>query len=219
MGILGTIFGSKQKAAQNRAYDFLSGAYGPSTGYTGEAGSAISRFLGGDPSGFDAYKDATGFNTALSKGLQGVTGAQAAKGLLRSGSSGKAFEDYGEGLEQQYAGNYLQQLLGLGNLGLGAGQIISGAGEVGGKSGTPGLLGYALQGLSDRRAKRDIVKVGEFPDGLGIYDFTYRFDPARTVYRGVMADEVARLRPWAFIENFRDGYAGVDYGALEREAA
>jgi hypothetical protein len=29
-----------------------------------------------------------------------------------------------------------------------------------------------------------------------------------------MADEVKQLRPWAYIENYRDGYAGVNYGAL-----
>jgi hypothetical protein len=29
-----------------------------------------------------------------------------------------------------------------------------------------------------------------------------------------MADEVKQLRPWAYIGNFRDGYAGVAYGLL-----
>lgn len=72
--------------------------------------------------------------------------------------------------------------------------------------------------MSDRRVKRDIVKVGEYPDGLGIYDFSYTFDPDRTVYRGVMADEVKRLRPWAYIDNFRDGYAGVNYAKLSEAA-
>jgi hypothetical protein len=29
-----------------------------------------------------------------------------------------------------------------------------------------------------------------------------------------MADEVQRLRPWAYIPNFIGEYAGVNYGAL-----
>lgn len=218
MGILGALFGSGPKPASNKAYGQISGAFSPLLPYAGQAGSAISSFLGGDQTGFNNYKDATGFNFALGQGLKGVTGAEAAKGLLRSGSAGQAFQNYGQNLEQQSAGSYLQQLLGLGNMGLQAGQLISGAGEVGGTSGSPGLLGFGLQALSDRRSKRDIVKVGEYPDGLGIYDFRYKHDP-RATHRGVMADEVERLRPWAFIPDFQDGFAGVDYAALDRGAA
>jgi hypothetical protein len=31
-----------------------------------------------------------------------------------------------------------------------------------------------------------------------------------------MADEVKQLRPWAYIADFKDGMAGVNYGALNR---
>ncbi len=84
-------------------------------------------------------------------------------------------------------------------------------------------MGAAQSGLqagamfSDRRLKRDIERVGEWDgkgDGLGRYRFSYKFDPARTIYEGVMADEVERLRPAAYIPNFRGEYAGVNYGAL-----
>lgn len=67
---------------------------------------------------------------------------------------------------------------------------------------------------SDRRLKKDIVKVGELEDGLNVYEWTYRNDPDGQRCRGVMADEVKQLRPWAYVENYRDGYAGVNYGAL-----
>ncbi len=85
------------------------------------------------------------------------------------------------------------------------------------------LMGAAAGGLnayaaSDRRLKVDVVKVGEEPDGLGVYDYNYRQDTPlelpQTRQRGVMADEVAILRPWAFIPNFGHGFAGVDYGRL-----
>ena len=75
-------------------------------------------------------------------------------------------------------------------------------------------LGAAGMALSDRRLKVDIVKVGTFDDGLGVYDFSYRDDPEGTRYRGVMADEVKELRPQAYIPNFDGEYDGVDYGKL-----
>jgi hypothetical protein len=88
---------------------------------------------------------------------------------------------------------------------------------------TPGLLDYLAQGASaaasaysasDRRLKKDIVRVGALEDGLGVYEWAYKHDPSNTRCRGVMADEVKELRPQAYIENYRDGYAGVNYAAL-----
>lgn len=80
-----------------------------------------------------------------------------------------------------------------------------------------GAAGAAASGgafSSDRRLKTNITKVGEFSDGLGIYEFAYKSDP-RQMFRGVMADEVKELRPQAYIPDYRGtGFAGVNYGAL-----
>lgn len=65
---------------------------------------------------------------------------------------------------------------------------------------------------SDRRLKRAIDKIGEFADGLGIYEWQYIWGGDRQ--RGVMADEVAKLRPWALGPKIADEYATVIYGAL-----
>jgi len=71
--------------------------------------------------------------------------------------------------------------------------------------------------MSDRRAKEDIVKVGQHPLGLGIYRFRYkapyseRYGNHRRV--GVMADEVAEKYPDA-VSRHEDGYLRVDYGRL-----
>jgi hypothetical protein len=70
-------------------------------------------------------------------------------------------------------------------------------------------------GLSDRRLKTNIVKIGEDADGLGRYEWNWRADPNGERVRGVIADEVKALRPWAYVENFRNGYDGVNYAALE----
>lgn len=73
---------------------------------------------------------------------------------------------------------------------------------------------------SDIRLKTNIERVGETPDGLGIYDFDYlpvegqiaAFMPEGR-QRGVMAHEVAALRPDA-LGPLVDGYQTVNYGAL-----
>jgi hypothetical protein len=69
-------------------------------------------------------------------------------------------------------------------------------------------------GMSDRRLKTNIEKVGEASDGLGIYEWNWKASPDGPKVRGVIADEVERLRPHAYVKNFRDGYDGVNYAAL-----
>ena len=71
--------------------------------------------------------------------------------------------------------------------------------------------------MSDRRAKEDIVKVGQHPLGFGIYLFRYKA-PFSKLYGtgrhiGVMADEVVERYPDA-VSRHEDGYLRVDYGRL-----
>jgi hypothetical protein len=68
---------------------------------------------------------------------------------------------------------------------------------------------YAASG-SDRRLKRDIVKIGELEDGLAVYVWRYIWGKLGV---GVMADEVAEKRPWALGPVFH-GFATVCYGRL-----
>lgn len=87
---------------------------------------------------------------------------------------------------------------------------------------TSGGLGGALMGglfslgsaaigkYSDRRLKTNIVKLGELEDGLGVYEFDYIWGEPDV---GVMADEVAQLRPWA-LGAAVGGFATVHYEAL-----
>lgn len=81
----------------------------------------------------------------------------------------------------------------------------------------------AAAAASDRRLKCDIKKVGQLADGLGVY--SYRYIPApnaeiaafmpngSAAQIGVMADEVAQLRPWALGPEIA-GFQTVNYGAL-----
>lgn len=89
----------------------------------------------------------------------------------------------------------------------GLGQQLLGAGA---------QMGSAAILASDRRLKTNIEAVGALEDGLGVYDYDY-IDPARFGegrQRGVMADEVAELRPWALGPLIDGEFASVDYGAL-----
>lgn len=71
-------------------------------------------------------------------------------------------------------------------------------------------LGSAAM-LSDARLKRDVQKVGERPDGLGVYLFRYLWSPIW--YVGALAQEVLRIKPEAVVET-PEGWLAVRYGWL-----
>ncbi len=64
---------------------------------------------------------------------------------------------------------------------------------------------------SDIRLKRDIALIGRLDNGLGLY--RYRYTWSDQLYVGVMAQEVAAVRPDAVAQG-PDGYLRVDYAAL-----
>jgi hypothetical protein len=112
-------------------------------------------------------------------------GVQAANGAVRQASSG-----YGTQTQTSNPG---------------IGQMLMGAAM-------GGLNAYAMNPkvFSDRRLKRAIELIGRLRDGLGVYRWVYAWGEKSS---GVMADEVARLRPWALGPEV-GGYATVNYGAL-----
>jgi hypothetical protein len=69
--------------------------------------------------------------------------------------------------------------------------------------------GAKVYAASDIRLKSNIVRVGTHPLGVGIYEYDI-FDRRE---RGVMAQEVEKVRPEAVIEH-PDGYKMVNYAAL-----
>jgi len=64
---------------------------------------------------------------------------------------------------------------------------------------------------SDIRLKRDITQVGEVDSGINLYRYRYLWSD--TVYVGVMAQEVAAVKPDAVLRG-ADGYLRVDYARL-----
>jgi hypothetical protein len=76
-------------------------------------------------------------------------------------------------------------------------------------SGLFGLAGLGALAFSDRRLKSNIVRVGDHPLGIGVYEY----DIFGERQRGVMADEVEKVMPSAVIGH-PSGYKMVNYGKL-----
>ncbi len=77
--------------------------------------------------------------------------------------------------------------------------------EIVGNVGT--ILG-TFAGLSNIRAKENIVRVGQ-RDGYKLYEYNYRGYPER--YRGVMAQDVLKSKPEAVFLHKAIGFLHVDY--------
>jgi hypothetical protein len=225
--LLGKSAGSESSSKSgNYAYDPISSAYKPALNYVTGAGNMMSNMLGlgggaAQTGALENFANSGGMKFLQEQGMKGITSSKAASGLLNSGSYGTALAKYNQGLASTYLNQYMQNLQGLGGLGINAGQVMAGAGNWSKSSGEqsggkPGALPMALQaaaaipGISDRRLKSDIVKIGEAKDGLGIYEYT--IGNKRKI--GVMADEVKELRPHAHIPNLYLGFDGVDYNNL-----
>jgi len=238
MGLFSSIskalFG-KNKAAtsDNKFADQLNTSFSPwvQQGTAGMGQYANILGLGGEGAQTDAldnWWNSSGGDFLLNQGMDQIMGNRAAGGLLRSGGTSKAIEDYRSGLASTKLGEYMGLLDNMNKNALGAGGIIANAGQRsvganktgGGLGKIAGLAMNVASLFSDRRLKTNIERVGKEPDGLGIYEWDYLpiegqiadYLPAGR-QRGVMADEVAELRPWA-LGPVIEGYATVNYGAL-----
>lgn len=128
---------SQKSTSNNQAYGFLKDSLGGVVDSVNTGARGISDLLAGNTAGFESFKGATGFDRRLVEGLGGITGAGAARGMLRSGSTSKALQSYGQQLQNDTAQQYIQNLLGLSGIGMNAAQTIGGAGaqsEMTGKS-------------------------------------------------------------------------------------
>lgn len=229
MGLVSFLGGGSKSKSQstqdsyNKAYEPVSTAFSPMLPYAQQGASSLAALLSGDFSGFNKYKEGTGFDFAMNRGLGAIDANAAGRRMVHSGSALKALEAFGTGLQSTYADKYLQNLTGLSNLGLNAGGALTGAGSVSKSQSTSeskqgvGLLsvlsslGTLAAGASDIRLKKDVTKLGVMDSGLGVYQFTYLNDDGP--YIGVMAHEVAELYPEA-LGPVIAGYMTVQYDKL-----
>lgn len=230
MGLFGNItralFGGSKSSSGNKFADQTNASFSPwvaqGTAGMGQAGNILG--LGGTAAQGDALKgwwDSSGGNFLMDQGMDQIMGNRAAGGLLRSGGTMKELENYRSDLASSKLNEYMGNLFNLNQQALGAGGLISSSGQTSSGTESKGIgqfLGAIL--ASDPRLKTNVAKVGEYPDGLAVYDYDYLPIEGRIAdympqgrQRGVMADEVAALRPWALGPEI-DGYATVRYDML-----
>jgi len=232
MSFISDIFGgsnnSSSSSSSNQNNGLITSTYGNQMTNGTTANNYLQSMLTGTGDtaaankGYSNYLQQAGYQPAMTALSKNITGQGAASGLLNSGSTTKALQNSGAQLNNQFYNNYLQQLAGQSSQGLQAGSLVANTGQTSSSSGSGQLSNGLLSGLgpiagglamfSDRRLKTDIKKIGTASDGLGWYSFRYVWDKAKEL-RGVMADEVSKLRPWA-LGPVVEGFATVNYGAL-----
>jgi hypothetical protein len=163
-----------------------------------------------------------GHGEALTRGLADSEGAILSDAYNRE----RAIQDNAASMPAQIQNQSLAQLLQAAGVGAelpfvgtnalsgGLGSLFSGGTQkqsqgIGGILQGAGSLASSAAMFSDRRLKSNIVKIDEMTDGLGVYEY----DIFGERQRGVMADEVEALRPWALGPEV-EGYKTVNYGAL-----
>lgn len=128
--------------------------------YVGAGNSAIQQLmsglgLGGNSQAFtDAYHNLPGYQAGLNTGTNAITQNQAAHGLLKSGSTLKGLQTFGQNYEDQKSGDYMSRLMGVAGQGQGAlgaqnatvgqglqGQLATRQGAYGGAMNAAGTIG------------------------------------------------------------------------------
>lgn len=243
---MGKLFGggskSKQQSTQtsqntsnsyNQAYPFIQQQFGGITGQAVNGTNALQALLSGDMSGLNTFLNTTGYNFDRDRGEGSINTKLASQGMRNSGAALKGLTQFNQGLRSTYSNNYIDTLLKQIGAGFNAGQLISGAGNTANSQGTSagqstgsssstGGIGQTVGSvagavaLSDPRLKMNVKKLAEYEDGLGWYEYEYKDNPG-VVKRGVMADEVKQLRPWALGPEIDGGYMTVDYSKLSKK--
>lgn len=228
MGLFQKFFGgskrteTSQSESYNKAFEPIQTAFSPMLGFAQQGGQNITDFYGGNTTGFDNYKKNAGFDFLLGRGLEGINSAQAGRRMFNSGATAKSLQEYGSGLTSTFADKYLSGQLGLAGLGSDAAKNLIGAGTYDKSTGDSlareetgafgKMMGTVLAAFSDPRLKKNVMKLGELSNGLGVYRFRYLDNSGPFI--GVMADEVEKIQPEA-LGPVVDGYKTVNYELIE----
>lgn len=183
-----------RQAAKDIGWTKLGEAAALGRGLPGFGSTSAQLSLGAGQAAFGAGTAGVG----LVSGASGAANAAA-------GTSGGLYTSAGNLLNTQY-GNQIQ--------GYRAQQENDPFGTLlGSAAGAAGQYGMKALIASDRRLKTDIKRIGTLDIGLPVY--TYRYKIGGPVFMGVMADEVARVAPQAYVPGGAgDGFDAVDYGKL-----
>lgn len=134
--------GSKEQShSSNQAYPYLQGALSGTVGQGTSAGSQIANLLGlngggAQTDGFNQFRQSTGYQFGKDQGIQGIVGSQATKGLLNSGGTLKAIDQFGTDYANTKYQDYTSMLSGLLGQGLQGASILGNSGQVANASGS-----------------------------------------------------------------------------------
>lgn len=160
---MSSIFGGSKSRSRNTNKDVINSAFAPLMGQAVTANNQINSLLGGDASGFNKFKDATGFDFELMRGMDNVGSSFSGRNVFRSGARDKAIAEFGAGINNRFAQQYIQALLGQSGQALGAGQLVAGAGQESTSKSSPGiggLVGGALAGAAAIKTGGASLKAG-----------------------------------------------------------
>jgi hypothetical protein len=196
------------------------GAMGAGIGAVGAGTSAIGTGYGSMNAGIGAMGIGNSALGAMQSGAAGMTNANSS--YLNANNANFAGAQSGMSSGIQGLGSYTslgQKASEMNNANdpfgtiLGAAAGMGSAYLTGGLSASGAAAGKAGTGIfSDRRLKTDIEAIGKLDNGLTVY--RYRYKAGGPMLLGVMADEVAVLKPEAYIPNVVGDYAAVDYAKL-----
>jgi hypothetical protein len=135
--IFHSIFGGSSSSSKsesgNLAYPWVSSTYEPGAAGAFNGGlSGIEGLLGmpgGDPQALQKFWNSTGGQFLLNQGTNAINANMYARGLGRSGADIKGLEDYRQNLASTKLNDLMQNYLGIAKLGLGAGSLVSDAGQ------------------------------------------------------------------------------------------
>lgn len=148
---MSAIFGGSKSKSKNVNNSVVTSAFQPLLGQAVASNNKANAFLSGDATDFNKFKNAAGFDFELLRGLDQIGSASSGRGVFRSGARDKAIQEFGQGLSNRFAQQYLQSLLGQSGQALGAGQLVAGVGQQSSSKSKPGIGGF-LGGLGSLAA-------------------------------------------------------------------
>jgi hypothetical protein len=218
-GPIGDTAGYYQDAKGKQLKGFKKGA----TYVPGQEGVSLTDFIQNQP----------GYQFQYGQGLEALNRNFAARGEGQTGAQDVALQNYGN----QFAGNYLQQLIGnlqpaagvgvigqqsqsQGPSGLGgvfgtlAGigmSMINPAAGAGMFTGSTGAVGGAIHTGSDRKLKTNIKHINTI-NGIKIYSFNYIWSYLKSI--GVMAQDILEMPEYKHAVGMNSMGYTVDYSKL-----
>lgn len=160
---MSSIFGGSKSKSNNTNKNIVNSAFSPLMGQAVESNNRINAFMGGDTSGFDKFKDASGFDFEMFRGMDQIGSESSGRGVFRSGARDKAVMEFGNNMQNRFAQQYIENLLGQSGQAMGAGQLVANVGQESKSSSSPGIGGM-IGGLASGAAA---LKSGGLIKGKG----------------------------------------------------